>query len=475
MSSVSGYAEKNLLILKKIESDLELLPSVFSDYCNYLRNNNKSSTTVQSYLGTLLVCLRTIFKEYYICDECFYEKLNTENIQAYFEEKSDLGVKTLQSHWSVLNSFFKYLVEENYVKTNPMDTIKRPNNSDQPRKLNFLTKHEFDVLLSTIRYSPTKFTAFRDEIIIKLAVSTGLDISDLLNLNFDHIDFVNSTLSVTNKKGTRIIPLESNMLVLLKNWSQFRNQYFKGSDTPALFVSSLKRRLSADAASEMLAKYCERANVPRITFKDLKSTMIYLFARENVSMEAIMELLDTSDYMNVVQAFDAAMKERKVGIHDVLNKLFDEPVAKRADFQNNRAFDLEIKLPEYSTYRGGEKGFTLYVNVTNRLVQPLKLRLKLCAIYMNGMLRNSDYIYTGYQFDEEFIFPKTAKTFGKIWITDSMNNKQLRTGDYLLITLLNTDIDVEYHVKYIFNETPMGSCWEEENWYEIDLGPLPMK
>ena len=72
--------------------------------------------------------------------------------------------------------------------------------------------------------------------------------------------------------------------------------YFKGNDTPALFISSKKSRLSVDAVGEMLRKYCEQANVPQITFKDLKSTMVYLLARQNVSMDAIMRFLNVTDY-----------------------------------------------------------------------------------------------------------------------------------------------------------------------------------
>ena len=130
-------------------------------------------------------------------------------------------------------------------------------------------------MLTTIKHNPTKFTSFRDEIIIKLAISTGIDVSDLLNLNFGDINFEGSYISVINKKGERHIPIGESMLTLLKKWGQFRNQYFKGVDSPALFISTMKHRLSIDAVTHMLEKNCEQANVHRITYKDLKSTMVY--------------------------------------------------------------------------------------------------------------------------------------------------------------------------------------------------------
>ena len=132
-----------------------------------------------------------------------------------------------------------------------------------------------------------------------------------------------------SKKGERLIPVGDSILSLLKRWNQFREVYFKGNDTPALFISSKKSRLSVDAVGEMLRKYCEQTNVPQITFKDLKSTMVYLLARQNVSMDAIMKFLDVSDYLMVVQAYDAAMKEHDVNIHDALNSLFDAPLSQK--------------------------------------------------------------------------------------------------------------------------------------------------
>ena len=85
------------------------------------------------------------------------------------------------------------------------------------------------------------------------------------------------------------------------------------------------------------------------------------------------------------------------------------------------------------------------------------------------MLRNSDYSYTGYQFNEETIFPKTVKTFGKIWITDSLVEKELKNGDYLVICLFDSTVNIEYHIKYTYNESLVGNYWLEENRYEIGL------
>lgn len=472
MQNLSGYEEKQLEIREKIENELKSLPPIFSEYTKFLSDQNRAVTTVYRYLTTLTACFRTIYQDYYLSNDAFYKDISSSDIEYYFDAKANLSTKALQLHWSIFNSFFAFLVEKDYLSTNPMQSIRRPVDRNTNRKLSYLTREEFNRLLSTIKHNPTKFTAFRDEIIVKLAVSTGLDITDMVNLNFDHIDFLNGTILVISKKGERLIPVGDSLLSLLKRWNQFREQYFKGCDTPALFISSMKHRLSVDAVGEMLRKYCEQANVPQITFKDLKSTMVYLLAKENVSMESIMDFLGVSDYLMVVQAYDAAMKEHDVNIHNALNCLFDAPVSQKQGVgdgivvQHN--FSVEVKSPEYSTYTKGGAGFTIYVNITNLTNTPIKLKLKSCAIYTNGMLRTSDYGYTGYQFDEEYVLPQTTRTFGKIWITDGFPQKKLRSGEYLLLCLVEVDSDIEHHIKYVFNEGRPSNNWVEENWYEID-------
>lgn len=324
MSTTSGYDEQQKIIRNKINSELEILPDIFTKYTESLYNAHKTSSTIHATLVTLSSCFRTIYQDYYLFDETFYEKITSKEIAYYFDAKCDLSIKSLQRNWSILNSFFNFLLDNNYISESPMASIRRPIDRNTDRKLRYLNRNELDQLLMTVKHNSTRFTAFRDEIIIKIAISTGLDISDMVNLNFDHIDFINGTMRVINKKGERIIPLGNSIISLLKKWVQFRNQYFKGSDTSALFVSSQKHRLSVDAVSHMLAKYCEQANVPIISFKDLKSTMVYLLAKENVSMHDIMKFLGVTDYLIVVQAYDAAMIERNINIHDTINDLFDK-------------------------------------------------------------------------------------------------------------------------------------------------------
>ena len=471
MGNLSGYEEKKLQIQEKIEGELSVLPQIFKSYTDSLKNTGKADSTIYSYLSTLTACIRGITKNYYISDDNFYTKILESDIKTYFDEQNTLGVQALQRHWSVMNSFFKFLIDNDYITSNPMQSVKRPIGSTTERKLKFLTRKELERFIATIKHNPTKFTAFRDEVLIKLALTTGIDLADIVNLNYNHIDFDNNKVHVYSKKGKRLLPLSPTIALLIKNWIKFRNEYFKDSDTPALFVSTLKNRLSVYTVGQIMEKYCDEANVPIITFKDLKSTMVYLLALEDVSMEAIMELLGTSDYLSIVQAYDAAIKEKNINIINAIDNLFNQPF-----LNSNNSLDtplvkknmsIEIKSPEYSSYTGGIEGFTIFANITNLIEEPLKLKLKVCSIYINGMLRTSDYIYSGYKFDEEILLPNTTQTLGRIWITDKLSTKKIKSGDYLILSLTEIDSKINHQIKYIYNENHTGGFWTEESWYEL--------
>ena len=178
-----------------------------------------------------------------------------------------------------------------------------------------------------------------------------------------------------------------------------------------------------------------------------------------------MTFLDTSDYLTIVQAYDAAIKEYEVDLSESLSDLFDAPFSLQSDITPSHIFSLEIKPPEYAKYTMGGAGFTIYGNITNLTKKPIELYLKFCSLHIDGMLRTSDYDYSGYVFDSEFIPPNTTRTFGKIWITDKYDTKQLQENDYLLLCVVEVESNVEHHLKFIFTQTSTGSYWIEESRY----------
>ena len=124
---------------------------------------------------------------------------------------------------------------------------------------------------------------------------------------------------------------------------------------------------------------------------------------------------------------------------------------------------LDVRPPEYSNFTKGGNGFAIYVNINNNTEEPQKLKLEECSVFSNGRQRASEYTYTGYSFDEEYVFPGIVKTLGKIWITESWTTPELAKGDVFTISFKDINNKI-YFFKYIFND--IGQ-WEFNDYYEM--------
>ena len=78
--NMSGFDEKQTAIRDKISSELNTLPPIFSEYISYLKDAQKTLTTMLSYLSTLTACLRTIRQDYYISNNEFYKEISAADI-----------------------------------------------------------------------------------------------------------------------------------------------------------------------------------------------------------------------------------------------------------------------------------------------------------------------------------------------------------------------------------------------------------
>ncbi len=103
-----------------------------------------------------------------------------------------------------IRSFFKFLVRENILKTNPALGISTPKREKRLPK--FLDPSEVASLLE----APAKETweGKRDRAILETLYSSGLRVSELVGLNYDDVDFFSGLLRVRGKgKKERIVPI----------------------------------------------------------------------------------------------------------------------------------------------------------------------------------------------------------------------------------------------------------------------------
>lgn len=200
----------------------------------------------------------------------------------------------------------------------------------------------------------------------------------------------------------------------------------------------------------------KRANIHNMVDL-LKKTVDEILLIRNLGRKCVVEILQKLDEQGLrVKNFS---KEEYPDIGIGVDTIVREKHMKEAT-----KLKVAVCKPEYMSYTNGRTGFTLYINLINQHTAPFKLKLKECAILKNDRQYVSDYNYSGYVFDEGYVFPDTKKTIGKIWVTEAWESSSLKDGDMFTISLIDVGQANELFYKYIYRNEE----WVFYDYYEIE-------
>lgn len=140
------------------------------------------------------------FMNYLKDKEINYTDVNYEFIKEYlvFMYNKKYKRNTIARKLSSLRSFYKYLFNNNIIKTNPFKYVKTP------KKEKMLPKYLSVVDLETIFNVPNlNFNlGQRDRLILEILYATGIRVGELVEIKVSDIDFFNKEIKV-NGKGSK--------------------------------------------------------------------------------------------------------------------------------------------------------------------------------------------------------------------------------------------------------------------------------
>ena len=268
---MGGRREREVLLEKRIESKLETLPSVMSEYYYSMIGSGKTYDTAYKYICNVALFLDYMFKGK--CDEKFYLKVKSVHINKYItslrtKDVNGKAERTSDSFrstsWSALNSFFQFLVPE-YIDVNPVSYTTRPKMKDNP-SVTYLTADETKGLLKNVEVNASLRNKNRDLCILKLGFATGLRVSAIVQIDINDIDFENNRIRVTEKGDyDNYVMFGENLKAQILLWMNDRSKYFDTKKSDALFVTQYGERMSANAVRELVKKYSVGVTNKKIT------------------------------------------------------------------------------------------------------------------------------------------------------------------------------------------------------------------
>ena len=131
-------------------------------------------------------------------------EINNISVRQYlFSVIENRSPSTAARYWEILRTFFKWCINEEFIETNPMGTIRKPRKN--PIIINPLSAQDVEKMINSIG---NDFVGIRNKLIISLLFDCGFRATELCSLNIEDIDLDNKTILIRHGKGNkpRLLP-----------------------------------------------------------------------------------------------------------------------------------------------------------------------------------------------------------------------------------------------------------------------------
>jgi|DewCreStandDraft_4_1066084.scaffolds.fasta_scaffold02222_8 integrase/recombinase XerC len=254
------------------------------DYKRYLSyEKNYSFHTVKNYIKDI---------EQFVVFNNKKIEVDENDIKRFLEflGKKKYSRRSIARKIVAIRNFYKFLIKIRRIKINPFTYILTP--KAEKKLPSVLTEKEIENLMSAA--TGKDFISLRDRTILELIYSTGIRVSELVNMDVSDIDFVNEEIKVLGKGGKqRIIPAGSVALNILHCYLK----ELKKIDTSGiLFINKNKKRLTQRFVELMIKKYAKVAGIEkRVTPHTLRHSFATHLLDRGADLRSVQELLGHSN------------------------------------------------------------------------------------------------------------------------------------------------------------------------------------
>jgi integrase/recombinase XerC len=199
---------------------------------------------------------------------------------------------------ATLRSFYKWMLRRGLIDSNPMLLIRTPKQAKRLPKA--ITVEQVERLLAAPDNRET--LGGRDRAILETLYSTGVRVSELVDMDRQDLDYPSQTLHVRGKgKKERIVPLGSHAMAAIRHYltlleHDHRFRALRGPSEPGeprpLFINKNGGRLSSRSVRRKLDKYLTGAGLdPTISPHTLRHSFATHLLDNGADLRSVQELL----------------------------------------------------------------------------------------------------------------------------------------------------------------------------------------
>jgi integrase/recombinase XerC len=286
-----------------------------------------SVETHRNYQSDLRQFLGHIQKQFFRTDtDPPLDAIDTLHIRSYLKHLSDQGLKktSLARKLACLKSFFRFLLEEGRLSRNPAAGVRSPRLGT--RLPTVLTKDEATTLLDSS--SAQTWIEARNQAMLETLYSSGARVSELVGLNWDHVDLEAQCVRLRGKgKKERKVPIgtvATNALVeYQRQLPPLATQKLRKhhgvlparSGSHPLFLNARGGRLTTRSVERMIKQQAGNRFPKSVTPHTLRHSFATHLLDEGADLRAIQELLGHAS-LATTQKYTHVAPDKLMAVYD---------------------------------------------------------------------------------------------------------------------------------------------------------------
>ena len=225
-----------------------------NDYINYLKIERQlSPNTIDSYKRDL--------EDFYKFTNKSYKFVTKDDAIKYLEYlNKKINPRSINRHIVSIKNYFKFLEKNNSINYNPLEEI---TGLKTPKKLpRILSEDDVNNLLDI---ALNDAYSYRNKAMLELMYSSGLRVSELLNLEVNNIDFNMNLVRVFGKGSKeRIVPIDDIATKYLDEYINiYRNTLLRTKESDILFLNSRGDKLSRQGFFKILKQIAKEKGIKK--------------------------------------------------------------------------------------------------------------------------------------------------------------------------------------------------------------------
>lgn len=228
-------------------------------------------------------------------------------------KKKNLSAKTIVRNLVAIRTFFRFMVQEGILETNPVEELESPKVAKTLPEI--LTLKEIEQVLE----QPDLQTplGMRDRAMLEMLYATGMRVSELTHLPTHQVNLEGGYVLLYGKGSKeRIVPLGSEAMKWVTLYlKESRGILAKGKESPSLFINRSGKGMSRQRFWKNLKEYARRAGLrKRITPHLLRHSFASHLLEGGADLRSVQMMLGHVD-ISTTQIYTHVTGERLKKIH----------------------------------------------------------------------------------------------------------------------------------------------------------------